>query len=141
MIRHELIKEWDLNQIQLEAEILNHLKHPNIAKFYEYDSSILVRYPNGESINAVAIVLEFCEGGDLFEFVLSTGCLSEDLARFFFIQLCQALLHMQTNGISHRDLKCENVMLDSEFNIKIIDYGYAAVHNKSESYKGKNYSK
>lgn len=108
----------------------------NIAKFYEYDREIVVRYPNGEYVNSVAIILEFCDGGDLFNFVLSTGRLSETIARSFFIQIWQALLHMQENGISHRDLKWENVMLDSQFNIKIIDYGFAAVNNKSESYKG-----
>jgi serine/threonine protein kinase len=50
--------------------------------------------------------------------------------------LLEALVHMQCNGISHRDLKWENLMLDSDFNLKVIDYGYAAVHNKSESIKG-----
>jgi serine/threonine protein kinase len=116
---------------------LNHLNHLNIAKFYEYDREIVVKYPNGEYENSVAIILEFCDGGDLFQFVLGTGRLSENIARSFFIQIWQALLHMQENGISHRDLKWENIMLDSQFNIKIIDYGFAAVNNKSETYRGK----
>jgi serine/threonine protein kinase len=87
LIKHEYIQEWNLDQIQLEAEILNHLNHLNIAKFYEYDREIVVKYPNGEYENSVAIILEFCDGGDLFQFVLGTGRLSENIARSFFIQI------------------------------------------------------
>lgn len=136
VIKQDLVEQSELQQIQLEAEILNHLSHRNIARFYEYDSAMQIWYPDGDQSTGVAIVLEFCAGGDLFEFVVQTGYLTEPLARFFFKQLCDALVHMQSNGISHRDLKWENLMLDSNFNLKVIDYGYAAVHNKSESIKG-----
>jgi serine/threonine protein kinase len=105
VIKQDLVEQTELQQIQLEAEILNHLSHKNIARFFEYDSEVQICYPNGDTATGVAIILEFCPGGDLFEFVVQTGSLTEPLARFFFKQLLEALVHMQCNGISHRDLK------------------------------------
>ena len=62
----------------------------------------------------------------MFDYIAETGRFTEELARYYFHQLCEALLYMQEQGISHRDLKTENLMLDGEYNLKIIDYGFAS---------------
>jgi len=68
--------------------------------------------------------------------VNSSGPLDEQKARYFFTQLCQAMLHMQDHGITHRDMKLENMMLDSHYNLKIIDYGLATTKIATNSIKG-----
>jgi len=76
--------------------------------------------------NVDYIVLELVNGGDLFDFVCNSGRFSEDVARYYFTQLMDALDYMHSNNCTHRDLKPENIMLDSEFNLKVADFGFAA---------------
>ena len=72
------------------------------------------------------LVLELVAGGDLFDFVANSGRFSEDVARYYMNQLMDALDYMHSNNCAHRDLKCENILLDSEFNLKVADFGFAA---------------
>ena len=71
------------------------------------------------------IVLELAPGGELFYFLKDTGRFSESLARYFFTQLMEGLQYCFIEGISHRDLKPDNLLLDAHFNIKIADFGFA----------------
>jgi len=54
------------------------------------------------------------------------GPLPEPVCRFYFKQLLSALHYMNTQNLAHRDLKLENIMLDSDFNLKVIDFGFCA---------------
>ena len=69
--------------------------------------------------------MEFCEGGEVFDYLYFTGKFTEDIARFYFKQLIAGLEAVHNVGISHRDLKPENLLLDSNFNLKISDFGYS----------------
>ena len=66
------------------------------------------------------------QGGELFDYVAMSGRFQENVARFYFSQLMEALNYMHSQGACHRDLKPENIMLDSEFNLKVADFGFAA---------------
>ena len=65
-------------------------------------------------------------GGELFAHVYHTGVFTEEACRYFFKQILAGLYYMHKSGISHRDMKPENVMLDHEYNVKIVDFGFAA---------------
>ena len=72
------------------------------------------------------LVYEKAEGGELMDYLLITGAFSEPLARHYFKQLMQGLDYCHANGVAHRDLKPDNLLLDGDFNLKIADFGYAA---------------
>lgn len=71
------------------------------------------------------IVLELVSGGELFDFVSMGGRFTEPEGRYIFRQLLQGLHHIHSHGYAHRDLKCENLLLDSNFTLKITDFGLA----------------
>jgi serine/threonine protein kinase len=73
------------------------------------------------------IVLDLAENGDLFDFILGIQePFGEDLGRHYFLQILSALeyLHIEQR-IVHRDFKLENILVDSNFNLKICDFTLA----------------
>jgi len=69
--------------------------------------------------------LEFAPGGELFDFLMFTGCFSEEAARTYLYQFLNGLEAMHKLGIAHRDLKPENLLMDADYNLKIADFGFA----------------
>ena len=64
-------------------------------------------------------------GGELFEYLSTTGKFDEKTSRFFFHNLVAGLEHMHNKGIAHRDIKPENILFDGNFNLKIADFGFS----------------
>ncbi|XP_037832732.1 serine/threonine-protein kinase ULK1a isoform X2 [Kryptolebias marmoratus] len=107
-----------------EIKILKELKHENIVRLLDYQ----------EMGGCVYLVMEYCNGGDLSEYLHSKGTLSEDTIRVFLQQITQAMKVLQSKGILHRDLKPQNILLchpegrrSSSVNtsVKIADFGFA----------------
>ncbi len=73
------------------------------------------------------VVTELAVGGELFGLLMHCGPFPEDIARLYFTQLIAGLEYCHTRGIIHRDLKPENLVLDEHFNLKIVDFGLAAL--------------
>ncbi|XP_043924325.1 serine/threonine-protein kinase Chk2 [Protopterus annectens] len=109
-----------VGNVHTEIEILKKLDHPCIIKienFFEGD-------------DAYYIVLELMEGGELFNRVVTSQRLKESTAKLFFYQMLLAVKYLHENGITHRDLKTENVLLSSnseECLIKITDFGQSKI--------------
>ena len=69
------------------------------------------------------IFMEFCPGGDLFQFIIDRGKLTENEAKVITYQIFLAIQYIHKLGVSHRDLKPENILLDENGNVKISDFG------------------
>ncbi|KAF7837636.1 CBL-interacting serine/threonine-protein kinase 1-like isoform X1 [Senna tora] len=110
----------DLNiadQIKREISTLKILKHPNVVRLYEVLASKTKIY----------MVLEYVNGGELFDRIASKGKLAEAEGRKLFQQLIDGVSYCHNKGVFHRDLKLENVLVDAEGNIKISDFGLSAL--------------
>lgn len=79
------------------------------------------------------IVTEFCEGGDMFEFMnRRVAPLDEVTARFVSAQVLLALSHLHSLGIVYRDLKLENILIDSDGNIRLADFGLTKILRQND---------
>ena len=87
-----------------ELNILKTLDHPNIVKLFEI-------YEDEESIH---LVMEYCSGGELFDYILKQEVLDEYESSKIIKQILHAILYCHKNAICHRDLKPENFMFESK---------------------------
>lgn len=106
------LDEKFLELVLTEVHTMSQLSHPNIVNLIEYGKDGVVEKSNGEKIPVIYIVLELATGGELFDYVATTGRFSEAIARFYFHQLIEGLEYVHNKGVTHRDLKPENVLFD-----------------------------
>ncbi|CAL9088521.1 unnamed protein product [Musa textilis] len=117
VLRHNMI-----DQIKREISTMKLIQHPNVVRMYDVMASKTRIY----------IVLEFVNGGELFDKIARHGRLKEDDARKYFQQLINAVDYCHSRGVFHRDLKVElglpeNLLLDSNGVLKISDFGLSAL--------------
>ncbi|XP_020522498.1 SNF1-related protein kinase catalytic subunit alpha KIN10 isoform X1 [Amborella trichopoda] len=105
------------DKVTREIKILRLLKHPCITHLYEVI----------ETESKIYIIMEYLEHGELFDYLVRKGRLHEGEARFFFQQVVSGLLYCHMNMVIHRDLKLENLLLDSKYNVKIADFGLSNI--------------
>ena len=109
-----------LDQFFVEIKVLQTLKHPNIIRLED----------TFESPERIYMVMEMMKGGELFDYVVEKGTLSEEEASVLVRKITSAVAHMHGMDIIHRDLKPENLLLTSkgpDAEIKLIDFGLAKV--------------
>lgn len=81
----------------------------------------------------VYLALEYAERGDLLDYINSRKFLGEETARRLFADLVRGLAACHARGIVHRDLKCENLLLDAQLRLKITDFGFSRRQEKGAS--------
>ncbi|XP_068523951.1 maternal embryonic leucine zipper kinase isoform X5 [Anas acuta] len=106
----------DLPRVKTEIDAMKNLSHQHICRLYHVI----------ETSKKIFMVLEYCPGGELFDYIISKDRLSEEEARVFFRQIVSAIAYVHSKGYAHRDLKPENLLIDEEHNLKLIDFGLCA---------------
>ena len=71
------------------------------------------------------MAVELCENGDLSEILDQESLLDEDIAKFLTAELILAMKHMHNKGVIFRDLKPENLLIDSRGHLRLADFGLA----------------
>lgn len=115
-IKKNQLMDYKTDKSLNEARIMKSLTHPCIVKMHD----IL------ESSDSVYITLELMKGGELLTRIQKMRCLSETNSKIFFYQMCHAIKYLHDQKITHRDLKPDNILLESsEENtlLKISDFG------------------
>ena len=113
ILNKQTIKEKMKNIDFKENEIIIKLHHINIVNCFEL-------IENKENFY---IIMEYCQKGELSDYIEENKKLSEDESSMFFYQLINGVNYIHKKGISHRDLKPENLLLTKDKILKIIDFG------------------
>ncbi|KAH9810870.1 CAMK/CAMKL/MARK protein kinase, partial [Melampsora americana] len=100
----------------LTREIHHHrrLHHPNVVQLYEVIATE----------HSIWLITELCAGGELFDYLVEKTRFTESETRRIFGQICLGLGYVHQEGVVHRDLKLENVLLDERCNPKLADFGF-----------------
>ncbi|KAI8999277.1 kinase-like domain-containing protein [Gaertneriomyces semiglobifer] len=137
-IEYRKMSEKEKKQLVAEVNILRELRHPHIVRYYE-------RFVDKENC-LMYIYMEYCEKGDLAQLIKGMRrrkqLMSEDMVWRILGQLTQALHQCHTGGgskktsshppVLHRDIKPDNVFIDSHNNVKLGDFGLSRVMDESE---------
>ncbi|XP_073016478.1 CBL-interacting serine/threonine-protein kinase 23 isoform X2 [Primulina eburnea] len=115
--KEKVLKHKMIGQIKREISTMKLIRHPNVIRMYEVMASKTKIY----------IVMEFVNGGELFDKIATRGRLKEDEARAYFHQLINAVDYCHSRGVYHRDLKPENLLLDAKGVLKVSDFGLSAL--------------
>lgn len=110
-------------EIQTELSVFKNINHPNVMGMFEYTSSFMYKHDTGDVSECYVMALELASGGELFDLIYYTGALDEKLSRTFFKQIVDGVEAMHEKNLAHRDIKPQNVLLTSDFQIKIADFG------------------
>ena len=105
----------NLRRFQREASAITNLSHPNIVEVYDV----------GEDNSRNYIVMEYVAGKTLKQLVKSRGAMEADEAVNIMKQLVSATAHAHANGIIHRDIKSQNVLIKDDGTVKLSDFGIA----------------
>ncbi|KAI4254595.1 MAG: hypothetical protein LQ352_003005 [Teloschistes flavicans] len=103
--------------IEREVCIMKLIEHPNVIGLYDV----------WENRGELYLVLEYVEGGELFNHISTHRQLPEHEAVRIFRQIIAGVSYCHRFNICHRDLKPENILLDKNFNVKIADFGLAVL--------------
>ncbi|PIL30197.1 transporter [Ganoderma sinense ZZ0214-1] len=113
----EFMRVGMLGELYAEIKIHKSLEHPNIVRFQDCF----------EDEDNVYMTLELCHNGSLMDMLRRRRRFTEPEARFFMVQLIGACQYMHTHQVIHRDLKLGNIFLDKHMNVKVGDFGLAAL--------------
>jgi len=111
----KIIQTKQVQHVKQERDILSTINHPHIVNLLGYFQDSKCLY----------LVLEYVCGGEFFTHLRNVGRLANDTARFYAAEVLLAFEYLHSRDIIYRDLKPENLLLDSRGHIKIADFGFA----------------
>lgn len=111
--------ELHSKMINNEISILKLLKHTNLIQVYDHI----------ENEQNTILIMEYCEKGEIFDYILKEVRLQEGEACRLFQQLINAIDYLHSQNIAHRDLKLENLLLDYKLDLKVTDFGFSTIYS------------
>lgn len=115
--------EFSRRKVFQEVYILKKIRHANVIRLLEVF----------EDTEHILIVMEYAAGGDLLRYVRAAGPLSESHAREIFRQIVYGLGHIHARSVLHRDIKLDNILMDSDGGVKICDFGVSKIVSKDDT--------
>lgn len=115
----------DIDRITREIKILKKVRHPNVIQLYEII----------ETEKELFLIMEYCAGGELFDYIVSHQRLHEKVGCRFFQELMAGIEYIHKSGVCHRDLKPENLLLDYNKTLKIVDFGLSNMYENGDTLK------
>lgn len=116
-----IIKHNDARHVTNEREILRSLSSPFVIRLFG----------THQDDDNIYYMLEYAAGGELFHRLMKKRSFPAQVAKFYASEIFLALEHVQSLGYVYRDLKPENVMLDSSGHCKLVDFGFSRTPNKN----------
>lgn len=112
--------------------------HPNIIKIYD---NFIIRTTSGNSL--YVIITEYCQYGNLHEYSSNHYIINQKMQYQIFFQVLQAIKFIHDKGMSHGDIKSQNILIDENHSVKICDFGFSKhISDNTMGYKKgtKNYA-
>ena len=112
--------DFSKRKVFQEVYLLKKIRHSNVIRLLEVF----------ESQKHLLIVMEYAGGGDLLKLIKQRGRLDENDAKYIFKQIVYGIAHIHCRSVIHRDVKLDNILLDSEKGVKICDFGVSKIIKK-----------
>ena len=136
----KIYQNTDMKDFKKEAKmlkIISDINSPYLIKCYESNIGLLSY--KGITSQKMYSIFELCNHGELFELISDTKSgFSENVCKFIFLQILNAVDALHKEGICHRDLKPENIVLAGDnYDIKLCDFGFSTKFHKKDNQKKK----
>ena len=109
-----------IRRFDREAQAASRMSHPNIVNLLDVGV---------EEDGTRYLVMEYVQGKTLKRFIQESGALRPEIAAQIIIRVLAALQHAHQNGVVHRDIKPQNILIDKEGTVKVADFGIARMAN------------
>lgn len=123
--KERIVDVADVERVAREIHILKLIRHPHIVQLYE-----IIETPR-----QLYLIMDYANGGELFDYIVANVRVKEREACKFFHQIVSGVDAIHDSGVVHRDLKPENLLLDEDKNIKIVDFGLSNTFTKGQLLK------
>ncbi|KXN69972.1 kinase-like protein, partial [Conidiobolus coronatus NRRL 28638] len=116
--KDDVVRKNMVQQVMMERKVMALASIPYVVSmFFAFHSK-----------SYLFLVMEYLIGGDLSSLLQVFGCFDEDMARFYIAETTLALNYLHENGVVHRDLKPDNILIDHTGHIKLTDFGLSRIH-------------
>jgi len=107
-----------------EIKVLKRFKHNNVIKMHSYSDNDVFTNKYDKQFSVSYIALDYHKNGNIQQLLSKSGALEEQIARYYFHQMVEAIEKLHGMGYAHRDIKPDSLLLDEDFNIKFADFGH-----------------